>query len=94
MKLPQTGGCICGAIRYEITRERSKFMPAIAPTVSPSPVARSLSLLVAGFSSVRIRLKPAEMADCSDIISTGEKYVLIANRNGKMRASVMCIEGN
>ena len=55
---------------------------------------RNSRLLVAGFSSVRIRLKRPEMADCSDITRTDPEYVLIADQNGKMHASIMCIERN
>jgi len=47
-----------------------------------------------GFFAVRIRLKPVEMADYSAITRTGPEYVLIADQNGKMHASVMCIERN
>jgi hypothetical protein len=34
MKLPQTGGCQCGKIRYEITEARSWSTRAIVPTAS------------------------------------------------------------
>jgi hypothetical protein len=50
--------------------------------------------LVAGFSSVRIRLKPAEMADYSVITIIGPEYVLIADQNGKKQAPVIYIERN
>ena len=34
MKLPQTGGCQCGAIRYEITEEPQLVLRATAPIAS------------------------------------------------------------
>jgi len=34
MQLPQTGGCQCRKIRYEITEVPQLFTPATAPTAS------------------------------------------------------------
>jgi hypothetical protein len=34
MKLPLTGGCLCGKIRYEITEEPRLVYNATAPTAS------------------------------------------------------------
>jgi hypothetical protein len=34
MKLPQTGGCLCGKIRYEITEARSWFTHVTVLTAS------------------------------------------------------------
>ncbi len=34
MKLPQMGGCLCGALRYEITQAPQMVIRATAPTAS------------------------------------------------------------
>jgi hypothetical protein len=41
MKLPLTGGCLCGGIRYEITRPRSWFTPVTARIASTSQAVPS-----------------------------------------------------
>jgi hypothetical protein len=37
MNFPQSGGCQCGAIRYEITGHRWRYMPAIVLNARSNP---------------------------------------------------------
>ena len=66
MKLPQTGGCLCGKIRYEITEApRLVYTCHCTDCQHLTSSAFSIALAVAGFVSQemsRDRLKPLPIA--------------------------------